>query len=109
MRSRKVFERLAGWYQRFRGSPLFLVLVTVWIGSDFFLHYHYGWDRDWGETNLQFSIEALYNVVFLAMLLWRLEKMRKESEARHTKLLKYIADMMEAQLELARRSDDEHA
>lgn len=109
MRPRKLLERLAGWYQGFRGSPLFLVLVTLWIGTDFFLHYRYGWDSDWGETNLQFSIEALYNGVFLAMLLGRLEKMRKESEARHTKLLKYIADMMEAQLAIARREDDEHA
>ena len=109
MRARKVLERLAGWYQRFRGSPAFLILVTLWVGGDFYLHYRRGWDPDWGETNLQFSIEALYNGVFLAMLLGRLENMRKEAERRHTKLLKCIADMMDAQLVTARREDDEHA
>jgi hypothetical protein len=109
VRTRKLLERLAAWYQRFRGSPAFLILVTLWVGSDFYLHYRRGWDPDWGETNLQFSIEALYNGVFLAMLLGRLENMRKEAERRHTKLLKYIADMMEAQLATARRDDDELA
>jgi hypothetical protein len=107
VRARKVIERLAGWYQHFRGSPIFLLLVTLWIAGDFYLHYRRGWDPDWGETNLQFSIEALYNGVFLAMLLGRLEKMRWEAEVRHTKLLKYIADMMEATLEQDKEPDRE--
>lgn len=100
---RKITERLAAWYQEFRSSPFFLILITLWIGGDFLAHYAFGWDRDWGATNLQFSIEAVYNGVFTVILLGRVEKMRKESEARHAKLLRYIADMIEATIT---RDDD---
>lgn len=100
---RKVTERIASWYQEFRSSPGFLALVTLWIAGDFFAHYVLGWDKDWGATNLQFSIEAVYNGVFTVILLQRVEKMRKESETRHARLLKYIADMIEATLT---RDDD---
>ena len=51
----KVLYRI---YLRFRSPKIFLIALSTFIASSLFLHYAWGYDPDWGGTNLSLSSEA---------------------------------------------------
>ena len=67
MEKRTFTERLADAQQKAKESPAFAILATVVLVTIFYLHFRYGFDRDWGATNLGLSIEAFYNGIFVLM------------------------------------------
>jgi uncharacterized membrane protein len=91
--------RLARHYAAFRGSPVFIVVLGLWVGVWLLGHHYLGIDKDLGEINLLLSIEAGISSALLVMDMARGESHRKRAEERHTQLLKYIAHMMEALLQ----------
>lgn len=45
-------------YLRFRSPKVFVVALCTFIATMFTLHFGFGYDADWGGTNLTLSIEA---------------------------------------------------
>ena len=95
----KVSSRIARHYAAFRGSPVFIAVLVLGVSLWLLGHWYLGLDKDFGEINLVLSIEAGVSSALLVMDLARGEAHRKRTEERHTKMLKYIADLMEALLE----------
>lgn len=55
MANESVMKRL---YLRFRSPKTFLIALCVFIMTMLTLHFGFGYDADWGGTNLTLSIEA---------------------------------------------------
>jgi len=90
---------LAKGYAAFRGSPVFIAVLSLWVGLWLLGHHYFGFDQDLGEINLILSVEAGISTALLVMDMARGESHRRRAEERHSQMLKYIAHMMEALLE----------
>lgn len=102
MRRLTLTERLGHWYAGFKASPLFILLLIVWVGGAMLGHFVWHTDRDWGALNLSLSIEAAISGALLIADIARGEAHRRrqdehskrQSEAMLT-LLKAIRDAVE--------------
>jgi hypothetical protein len=81
-------------YKRLR-ARYFLAVLALAISAALFCHRLFGFDPDWGVTNLALSIEASVAMSLFMML-------ADEQEAAQRKQLEYLLHLMEAQHALLR-------
>lgn len=76
-------------YARFRGSFAFVGVLALLMAAALLLHWLFGFDPDWGITNLSLSTEASISVALLIMD-------TAKQEALQRKQLQYMLTIMEA-------------
>lgn len=81
---------LARMYARFRGSEWFLYTLCLAIAAVVFAHFAYGYDPDWGASNIDLSVESSISV---ALLMMAAEKQQR-AEARR---LEHMLHLLQAQ------------
>lgn len=87
MKLKDLFRQLDGWYARARASYWFLAVFVGFIAWAFTAHYGFGWDPDWGSTNLFLSIDASVSAIMIIIHNSRAEKYQRHLlEAMHALL-----------------------
>lgn len=89
---------LARSYARFRGTTRFLYLLVACLIGIVLAHDLFGFDPDWGITNLALSMEASVSVALLIMA-------EDKQDAARRKQLEYMLNIMNAMISEAEAAE----
>lgn len=86
-------ERVNDAYSHFRASYWALLVFGIAFGAALIAHYVFGWDKDWGNTNLYISVSTEINTVLTIIHASRAQRYQEHLlEAMHAMILKSSED-----------------
>jgi hypothetical protein len=95
-------DQLARAYAAFREPRNFLRIVVAYVVASLVLHWLRGYDPDWGDTNLTFSIEATISSAIIMMQGRESQRMADDARRMHGETLQAVLDIAKAQRDTLR-------
>lgn len=93
---------LARTYAAFRGSPIFLLILTAYVAGWIGVHYVTGFDPEFGILNMSLSIEASVSLAFFTMIGERQARMQSKQTASLTSIVTDVRNMSVSMIEVAK-------
>lgn len=87
-------------YMAFRNPKYFLLMLVSYIACSVFAHGHFGYDSDWGMTNLILSIEASTASAVLMMVAERTSAMQEQMTLNQREQIGALLSMAEQDRQL---------